>query len=115
MKKLIFLFCITHFVFSQTEEVTFTEHISPIIYNNCTECHRPNESGPMSFTSYLEVASMASMIVEVTQSGYMPPWPADPNYSSLLGERFLSDDEKELISQWVAQGFPDRVEIACAR
>ena len=109
MKKLIFVFCISSLLVAQTEEITFTEHISPIIYNNCTECHRAGESGPMSFTNYLEVASMAEMIKEVTSSGYMPPWPPEPGYTphALLDERFLTEEEKLLITQWVEQGYPE--------
>ena len=108
-RALIFLFFVFHLGVSQNNQITFTEDISPIIYNNCTECHRPGESGPISFTSYSEVAAMAEMIKEVTQTGYMPPWPPNPNYTShsLLDERFLSDEEKELIAQWVDQGYPE--------
>ena len=58
MRVLVFLCFIFHMGFSQNNSITFTEDISPIIYNNCTECHRPGESGPMSFTSYAEVASV---------------------------------------------------------
>ena len=103
------IFFISYLSFSQTNDITFTEDISPIIYNNCTSCHRPGESGPMSFTSYSEVASMAEMIKEVTQNNYMPPWPPDPNYTShsLLDERFLTEEEKTLISEWVSQGYPE--------
>lgn len=94
--------------FSQTEEVTFSEDISPIIYNKCTSCHRSGESGPMNFTSYEEVAALGSMIEYVTQNNYMPPWLPDPDYTShaMLDERFLSSNEKNLISEWVKQGFP---------
>jgi len=108
MKQHVCVFFICCLSLSQTNDITFSEHISPIIYNNCTECHRPGESGPMTFTSYAEVASMAEMIKEVTQTGYMPPWPPTPNYTphSLLGERALTDEEKEIISQWVDQGYP---------
>ena len=107
MKESIFLFFMTtSLIIGQTEEVTFTKDISPIIYNKCTSCHRPGESGPMHFTSYEEVASLASMIEVVTQNNYMPPWPPDPNYTphSLLDERFLTEEEKNLISTWVSQG-----------
>ena len=108
MKQYVCIFFVCCLSFSQTNDITFSEHISTIIYNNCTECHRPGESGPMTFTSYAEVASMAEMIKEVTQTGYMPPWPPNPNYTphSLLGERALSDEEKEIIAQWVDQGYP---------
>ena len=82
MRLLTILFFVFYLGMSQNNEITFTEDISPIIYNNCTECHRPGESGPMSFTSYSEVAAMAEMIKEVTQTGYMPPWPPNQNYTS---------------------------------
>lgn len=106
MKYLSILIFISLSVFSQTDVITFTKDISPIIYNKCTSCHRSGESGPMNFTSYEEVAALSSMIEFVTQNDYMPPWPPDPNYTphSLLDERFLTDEEKDLISAWVDQG-----------
>ena len=109
MRLLICIICINGLLFSQTDEITFAEDISSIIYNNWTSCHRPGESGPMSFTSYTEVASMAEMIKDVTATGYMPPWPPDQNYTphSLLDARFLTQEEKDLIGEWVNQGYPE--------
>ena len=109
MRFFIFLILMSGYVFSQSNEVTFTKDISPIIYNKCTSCHRMGESGPMSFTSYEEVASLGSMIEYVTQNDYMPPWPPDPAYTShsMLDERFLTESEKNLISEWVSQGLPE--------
>ena len=102
MKKIIlFFFLITNSTIGQT----FVE-VSEIIYNKCASCHRSGESGPMNFTNYSEVVSMGSMIEFVTQSGYMPPWPPDQDYSSLLDEHFLTDDEKQVISDWVSNGMP---------
>ena len=60
----------------------------------------------MSFTNYLEVSSLGSMIEYVTQSGYMPPWHADTDYSTFIGERGLTDEEISLISEWVDSGMP---------
>ena len=82
MKNILFLLIFPSFLFSQ---VNYSEDISPIIYNNCTECHRDGQAGPMSFTNYSEVSSLGVMIKYVTQSGYMPPWHADPDYSTFLG------------------------------
>ena len=31
---------------------TFTEDIAPIIYNNCTECHRTGQAAPFTLKSY---------------------------------------------------------------
>ena len=97
MKNIFFLLLFPAILFSQ---INFSEHISPIIYNECTVCHRDGGAGPMPFTSYEEVASLGSMIEYVTATEYMPPWFADIDYSHFLGERFLSDEEKQLISDW---------------
>lgn len=89
----------------QPTEISFVE-IAPIIYKNCTPCHRPGESGPFALTNYAEVKKNANKIKFVTQTGYMPPWPADPKYTHFIGERILSDHEKELIKLWVENGAP---------
>lgn len=86
------------------QTVTFSEHISPIIYEHCTGCHRPGEIGPMSLTNYQEVAAWASMIAYVTSIRYMPPWTADPSYRHFLGENTLTDMEIQLIGDWVNGG-----------
>ena len=105
----LLLLLLSVIVLGQTDEITFTKDISPIIYNKCTSCHRSGESGPMNFTSYEEVASLGEMIEYVTQNNYMPPWPPDPDYTShsMLDERFLTPGEKNLISEWVKQGLPE--------
>jgi hypothetical protein len=36
----------------------------------------------------------------------MPPWPADRNYSHFLGERYLSQDDKDKIKEWIEGGAP---------
>tara|TARA_B100000579_G_C22831248_1_gene856110 strand:+ start:293 stop:1912 length:1620 start_codon:yes stop_codon:yes gene_type:complete len=107
MKNIILLTCITQIIFCQTTDVTFSKDISPIIYSKCTGCHRVGESGQIPFTSYLEVASMGEMIKFVTEIDYMPPWPPDPDYTphSLLDERYLTENEKNLIADWVDNGF----------
>lgn len=92
---------------AHAQSVTFTEDIAPIIYNNCTQCHREGEIGPMPFTTYQEVYNWAPMIEYVTSIRYMPPWPANPEYSEFLGERFLTDDQIHLISDWVKAGAPE--------
>ena len=84
--------------------ITFSEHISPIIYNNCVECHHPNGGAPFSLTNYHDIAKRSKMIAYVTAEKYMPPWPADKSYSSFLGEKGLTDKEIKLIRKWHKQG-----------
>lgn len=90
---------------TQNTKLSFVE-IAPIIYENCTPCHRAGESGPFALTNYAEVKKNANKIKFVTQTGYMPPWPADPNYTHFIGERLLSAEEKEQIKLWVENGAP---------
>ena len=68
MKKIIplLLFGIVG-TFYADAQVNFSEHIAPIIYNNCTSCHRSGEVGPMHFTNYQEVVDWAGMIQYVTE------------------------------------------------
>src|SRR2546430_2419388 len=67
--------------------VTFAEHISPIIFKNCTPCHREGEAGPFTLINYSDARRNANKIKFVTQTRYMPPWPADVNYSHFVNER----------------------------
>ncbi len=87
-------------------QVTFTKDIAPILYNNCTKCHRPNEIGPFPMTNYEEVYPWAPSIKYVTSIHYMPPWKADPSYSRFQGERFLTQEQIDLIAEWADNGAP---------
>lgn len=86
---------------------TFHADIAPIIYQNCTQCHREGEIGPMPFTTYEEVSEFSAFISYVTATKYMPPWTPDPDYSTLRGERFLTEDQIQLLSDWHEAGAPE--------
>jgi len=90
----------------KAQNVNFSEHIAPIIYNHCTSCHRPGEVGPFSLTNYNEVYSWGEMIEYVTTLKYMPPWKPDPNYRHFQRENFLTDAEIQKIADWVNAGKP---------
>lgn len=85
---------------------TFVE-IAPIIFKNCTPCHRKGESGPIEFITYEDVIKNKNKIKFVTQTKYMPPWPADPTYTHFVGERALTPEQIELIKVWVESGAPE--------
>ena len=48
--------------------VTFSEHVAPILFANCTSCHRPGEAAPFPLTSFGETRPMARRIATVTIS-----------------------------------------------
>jgi hypothetical protein len=87
-----------------TKEYTFAEHVAPVIFNNCSPCHHKGGAAPFAMVKYQDVAKRAKMIAHVTQSGYMPPWPADTEYSHFIGEKTLTDSEKSILLDWYLQG-----------
>ena len=86
--------------------VTFTEHIAPILYDNCVTCHRPGEAAPFALISYEDAAKRAQLLTDVTKSRYMPPWHAEPGFGDFADERRLTDAQIDSIAEWVKQGMP---------
>jgi len=86
---------------------TFTEDIAPIIFNNCTSCHRPGENAPFTLMTYDEVRPRARQIANATKARQMPPWKAGPSDFAFKNDRTLSASEIEVIQQWVAAGMPE--------
>ena len=80
------IFLLGHSCNSGTD-LTFNQDISPIIFEHCTPCHRSGGAAPFALSNYKEVKRKRSTIVKVTQSGYMPPWPANINYTHFIGEK----------------------------
>lgn len=87
-------------------KVTYTNQISRILMERCVVCHRSGEIGPFALTDYDEVAGWAEMIEEVVREERMPPWNANPDHGKFANSAILSDEEKEAIYQWVADGAP---------
>ena len=48
----------------------------------------------------------ASLIAEVTESRYMPPWHAAHGYGDFAGERRLTEAQIATLAEWVKQGMP---------
>src|SRR5438445_3169796 len=93
--------------FAGSAAVTFNRDIAPIVYQNCSSCHRPGEAAPFSLLSYQDVVKKARNIAAVTAARVMPPWKADPGSYPMQDERHLKDGEISLIQQWVKQGMPE--------
>ena len=84
--------------------VTFNQHIAPLVYEHCAPCHREGLVAPFPLVSYEDVRKRGKQIVEVTESGYMPPWLPEPGHGDFVGERRLSEDERRALREWVDQG-----------
>jgi hypothetical protein len=86
---------------------TYTKDVAPILYKNCTTCHRPGEIAPMSLLTYKDARPWAKSIREEVASGMMPPWHADPAHGRFVNDRRLSDADKDTIVGWASAGAPE--------
>lgn len=86
------------------ELVSYTEHVAPILFENCLECHRPQQIGPMSLRNYEDTRPWAKSIKTAVTQKTMPPWFSDDPHGKFKNEMRLTDREIALISRWVDQG-----------
>ena len=86
---------------------TFTEDIAPIIYNNCTECHRNGQAAPFTLQTYSDVKKRARLITKVTEDRYMPPWHPVEGHGKFVDERRLTGDELATLKNWYKSGMAE--------
>lgn len=89
-----------------TGEITYAKHIAPIFNARCVECHRDGELAPFPLTTYDDVLGWEETICEVIADNRMPPWFANPAHGKFKNDCRLSDDEKQLVYDWVDNGMP---------
>lgn len=88
-------------------EITYTEHIAPILAARCVSCHREGEIAPFTLDTYSDLMGWEDTILEVIEENRMPPWPANPEHGQFSNDARLSDGEKELIATWIKNGMPE--------
>jgi hypothetical protein len=83
---------------------TFAKDVAPIVYRNCTSCHRPGGQAPFSLLDYDSATKKLDEIYDAVSTGTMPPWHASGPHGVFRNDRRLSDSEKETILRWIAAG-----------
>lgn len=86
---------------------TYSEHIAPILHQNCANCHRAGEAAPFSLLSFDDAKRRAKTINRVVADRYMPPWKPVAGHGDFQGERRLTDEQIATIDDWVAAGAPE--------
>jgi len=86
---------------------TFNKDIAPILYQNCSTCHRPGEVAPFPLLTYQDAAKRASLIALVTRKRYMPPWKPEPGFGEFAHERRLTEEQITRIQEWAQAGAPE--------
>jgi peroxiredoxin len=97
--------------------VTYCNKIAAIFQKHCVQCHRVGDIGPFQMTDYEEIVGWSETISEVIRDERMPPWHANPKYGKFTNTRRMSDDEKQLVFDWVNAGAPygDKADLPSPR
>jgi thiol-disulfide isomerase/thioredoxin len=85
-------------------EVTFAEHVAPILAKHCWDCHKEGGSAPFALITHKQAASRADTILEVITDQRMPPWFASHEFGPFVNRRGLTDAERDTIRDWVKSG-----------
>ena len=85
---------------------TWNEEVGPLVHSNCLPCHLPDGAAPFALVSSRDVRKRGRQVLEVTHSGFMPPWLPDADGPRFKGERGLSEEELALLTAWVEGGGP---------
>jgi hypothetical protein len=89
-----------------TTKITWSREISRLVYKRCSSCHREGGSS-FSLMTYAEARPWAKAIKEEVLERRMPPWNAVKGFGEFRDDRGLTQEEVELISDWVEGGAPE--------
>ncbi len=83
--------------------ISWNREISRIVYERCASCHREGGTS-FSLTTYQEAQPRAGAIKDAVLSRRMPPWGAVKGFGSFLDDKGLTQQQIELIADWVEGG-----------
>ena len=86
--------------------VSYEKEIAPLLLEKCVTCHRDGGIGPWQMSRYEMIKGFAPMIREVVRTQRMPPWHADPHYSTFSNDRGLTTEQARKLVHWIEAGAP---------
>lgn len=90
----------------ENADVTFAREIAPIIFANCTTCHREGAVAPFPLESFADVRRHAEQVRVMAELKLMPPWKPTRGFGRFRDEQFLTAREIELVGRWIDAGMP---------
>lgn len=95
------------------EAPTYYGAVQSALQRNCVTCHTetPVSVGgmvaPFALTTYENARRYAGRIARTVADDYMPPWDADIQHKGTFNnERYLSDEDKQVLIAWAEAGAP---------
>jgi mono/diheme cytochrome c family protein len=94
---------------TSAEEVTYREHVAPILQAHCVSCHTEGAIAPFALDDYAMAAAYAESARVAVEERTMPPFSADNSGDcrTYADARWLSDEEIDTIARWVEAGAPE--------
>jgi hypothetical protein len=92
---------------STDNKITYYSHVKPILDAYCVDCHRSDGIAPFPLDDYTQFQAYLDPILHSIQTQTMPPWGANDEGLPLKYDQRLSQDQIELITQWVELGAPE--------
>jgi hypothetical protein len=89
-----------------TTKITWSKEMSRLVYKRCATCHREGGAA-FSLMTYEEARPWAKAIKEEVLERRMPPWQAVKGFGEFKDDRGLTEEELEVISDWVEGGAPE--------
>ena len=86
-------------------DVGFYADVMPLVDANCVTCHA-DDGVSFSFEDPEVTYNFRAAIALAVENNSMPPWLAEPGHQSYEGDYSLSAEQKALIAEWAAAGYP---------
>jgi len=87
-------------------KITWSRDVSRIVYKSCASCHREG-GGAASLLTYEQARGQLESIRTQVCSRRMPPWNAVKGFGEFRNNPGLTQEEIEIIAQWIAEGAPE--------
>ena len=88
-------------------QVTYSKDVSRIFQVKCQQCHRDGDIAPFALNNYDAALQWSRDIDRVLRQKIMPPWKPADGFGEFRGSYQLSEDERQMILDWIAAGSPE--------
>lgn len=85
---------------------SWNDGINDLFNRKCETCHQPGQAGPFPLQSYQQVKDRKEMIRFVLDKNIMPPWSVSEGTDNLVGDRYLSAEDRQTLIDWIDAGTP---------
>ncbi|HZT37343.1 MAG TPA: hypothetical protein VFA28_05560 [Bryobacteraceae bacterium] len=87
-------------------KITWSREVSRIIYSRCVSCHHEGGTA-FSLMTYQDSRPWAKAIKEEVLARRMPPWNAVKGFGEFRDDQGLTQEQIEVIADWVEGGAPE--------